>query len=274
MQKDVHFYVTYALARKAGLTDDYAEKIAWADQFTDDMSEAVVHGIQTQSSDIAGNWGDKQIQATILVPFHFIPGKDKDHPWKTTPNNFRARRLVNGASRNGNLFQLGIALHGLQDTFSHQGFSGWHEKLNSCFPWYYLTSALPNIGHAEMRVIPDVTNYTWTDPRNGQKIYNWKRAVSAARETYEFLRKVFNDAPSAHWPSLESKLKSFFRLDNYDERKGEIRRLSGRDKISYTEVDEKLRPQYEDDFIYAAKNHLSSAMKLFSQIPSVLQQDT
>ena len=270
MQKDIHFYLTYALARKAGLTDDYAEKIAWADQFTDDMSEAVVHGIQTQSSDIAGNWGDKQIQATVLVPFHFIPGTDEEHPWKTMPNNFRARRLVNVASKNGNLFQLGIALHGLQDTFSHQGFSGWHEKLNSCFPWYYLKSGLPNIGHAEMRVIPDVTHYSWTDPRNGRKIYNWKRAISASRETYEYLRKVFNSGtPSAHWPSVEARLKTLFRLDSYDTRITEICKLSGNAEIDHKEVSERLRPQYEDDFILAAKSHLAMAMRLFSDIQQV-----
>jgi hypothetical protein len=53
MQKDVHFYVTYALARKAGLAAEDAEALAWADQFTDDLTAPDLHGIQTQSA-VAG----------------------------------------------------------------------------------------------------------------------------------------------------------------------------------------------------------------------------
>ena len=83
MQKDVHFYVTYALARKAGLPAEGAEKLAWADQFTDDLTAPDLHGIQTQSA-IAGNWADRQVQLSVLVPFHFVPGSDAGHPWMTT----------------------------------------------------------------------------------------------------------------------------------------------------------------------------------------------
>ena len=46
MQKDVHFYVTYALAKKAGLPAGDAEGLAWADQYTDDLTESDLHGIQ------------------------------------------------------------------------------------------------------------------------------------------------------------------------------------------------------------------------------------
>lgn len=49
MQKDIHFYVTYVLARKLGLPAQGAEQIAWADQFTDDLTESDLHEIQTQS---------------------------------------------------------------------------------------------------------------------------------------------------------------------------------------------------------------------------------
>ena len=171
MQKDVHFYLTYLLAVKVGVEDEDAEKIAWADQYTDDLTEADLYGIQTQSA-ILGNWSDRQIQLSVLVPFHFIPGEDPEHPWVTTRNCIRARKLVMVAWKAGDLLQLGIALHGLQDTFSHEGFSGWQEEVNSCFPWYYIESALPNVGHAELRVIPDVVNYVWTDPRDGRRIDN------------------------------------------------------------------------------------------------------
>jgi hypothetical protein len=205
-----------------------------------------------------------------LTPFHFIPGKDQEYPWKTTPNNFRARRLVNLAWKNEDLFQFGVALHGLQDTFSHQGFSGWCEPLNSCFPWYYLESALPNIGHAEMRVIPDVTNYAWTDPRNGKKIYNWKRAMSATKATFDFLVKFFNpDVEATVWPNLEEKLSPIFRYESYNKRIDEICVLSGNNTIHFDEVNSRLKELHEDDFVQGATRHLSIAIRLFSKIPQV-----
>ena len=159
MQKDFHFYVTYALARKVGIEAEVARDIAWADQYTDDLTEADLYGVQTQC-DRLGNWGDKQIQFSVLIPFHFIPGgtpKSK-WPWMVTENNTRAKALVNAALTSKSPLSLGIALHGLQDTFSHQNFSGWQEDANSCYPWYYLKSALPNVGHTEMLVIPDIVD--------------------------------------------------------------------------------------------------------------------
>jgi hypothetical protein len=173
MQKDVHFYLTYLLAVRAGLSQKSAKLIAWADQHTDDLTEAELHGIQTQSA-VLGNWHQRQVQLSVLVPFHFIPGDAPDHPWVTTSDSGHARTLVMDASED--LLQLGIALHAHQDTFSHQGFSGWQEDINACFPWYFIESALPNVGHAEMRVVPDVVNYVWTDPRTGERIDNKKRA--------------------------------------------------------------------------------------------------
>jgi hypothetical protein len=41
--------------RQAGLPAADAEKLAWADQYTDDLTEPDLHGIQTQSA-IAGRW--------------------------------------------------------------------------------------------------------------------------------------------------------------------------------------------------------------------------
>lgn len=131
MQKDVHFYLTYLLAKKLKITEEDTEIIAWANQFTDDLTETQLHAIRTQSS-ILGNWKDRQVQLSVLVPFHFIPGSDSENPWITLENNDRARKLVEQAQKN--LYQLGIALHGLQDTFSHHGFSGWQEDVNSCYP--------------------------------------------------------------------------------------------------------------------------------------------
>ena len=267
MQKDVHFYLTYTLSRYVGVSPEESEKIAWADQYTDDLTEADLHGIQTQS-DILGNWGERQVQLSVLVPFHFIPGSDGAHPWMTTRNSLRARALVRRAS--ADVLQLGIALHGLQDTFSHESFSGWQEDLNACFPWYYVESAIPNVGHAELRVIPDVVSYVWTDPRDGRRIDNKTRTMSAAKATYDFLVKFFrpNIDPNI-WDNLRKELKPIFALETYDERIDNLCVLSGNNLLDYKEVNDRLEAAHKSEFVHAARNHLAEAVRLFTDLPSV-----
>lgn len=241
MQKDIHFYLTFALAVKAGQAD--ALTIAWADQYTDDLTKAQISGIQTQSA-VLGNWSDRQIQNTVLVPFHFIPGSDR----MVVENNTLAQLLVEKA---GNPFELGIALHALQDTFSHQGFSGWDEPANSCFAWWYIQSITPNIGHAEMGAVPDMADMVWTDPRSGEFIDNKERALRCALKTYTALG-------GQNWPPVAKRLEGIFKLP-YDERKKEFQLLAG-ESVRY------LHPSYsklkfEREFIAAARKHLGRFMK-------------
>ena len=175
MQKDFHFYLTYGLAKHAGVGAKDAEIIAWADQYTDEVKEAALHGLQTQCSVAAdGNWEDRQVQMSVLVPFHFVPGNDQKSPWKTTRNSPRVRKLVKAGIKDG-CVRFGIALHAFQDSYSHENFTGCREDLNSCFPWWYPVSALPNVGHAEMRGMPDCLHYVWTDPRSGVQVDNAAR---------------------------------------------------------------------------------------------------
>ena len=268
MQKDFHFYLTYVLSRKVGISVKDAEKIAWANQYTDDLTEADLHGIQTQSA-ILGNWADRQIQLSVLVPFHFIPGADPKHPWMTTRNNFRAKHLVETAL--SDIFHLGIALHGLQDTFSHEKFSGWQEDFNACYPWYYIEShIIPNVGHAEMRATPDIVNCVWTDPRDGSRIDNKERARKAARATYDFLVKFYKPKiPVTTWKDLEKELKRIFRLKSYDQRKHELRELSGNTRIRYKNVNKRLAQAHKSDFVRAASKHLADVVESFGDLPRI-----
>ena len=277
MQKDIHFYATYLLARSAGFPEDDAEQIAWADQFTDELTQADLHGLQTQS-EVIGNWWDTQIQMSVLVPFHFLPGNDSDHPWMTTCNCSRARTLVRKAT--GDDFRLGIALHALQDTFSHQGFSGWRESLNSCFPWYYLKSGLPNVGHAEMRAIPDIANQVWTDPRNGKRIDNRKRALAAARYTFRSLERERRlrysgatvSAGSCSWRDIEPELKRLFKLDDYDRRVDGLCAMSANSSIDYADVTKRMQKSAAQTFLAAANAHLAQALESFRSLPRVYAQ--
>ena len=61
MQKDIHSYMTFALAVKAGIEHDRAKRIAWADQFTDDCRDADKYGIATQCG-IIDLWCDRTYQ--------------------------------------------------------------------------------------------------------------------------------------------------------------------------------------------------------------------
>jgi hypothetical protein len=263
MQKDAHFYLTYALARKVGIADEAAERIAWADQFTDELTEGDIHGIQTQSA-LLGNWGYPQIQMSVLVPFHFVPGDDPGHLWKTTADSRNANALVDAAATSGNELRLGIALHACQDTFSHQGFSGWREELNSCYPWYAPISSLPNVGHAEMQATPDIISAVWTDPRTDQRIDNRARAMLAAAGTYRRLESWHRPTlPLAKWEDLEPQLKRIFDVDPYDRRKDELARWSGAPQTTYSKLAIDLMAKAKEEFIAAAAAHLAKAIELF-----------
>ena len=265
MQKDVHFYVTYALARKAALPVGDAEVLAWADQYTDDLTEPDLHGIQTHAA-MAGNWADRQVQLSVLVPFHFVPGTDAEHPWMTTAGSERALKLVRLAK--GNLLQLGIALHAFQDTFSHEGFSGWREDLNSCFPWYFVEAALPNVGHAELRVVPDVVNYVWTDPRDGRRVDNKVRTMQAAKATFDLIVESFDvEVGRGLWRGLKGELTPIFKLDSYDRRIDELCVLPGDRAVDYKEVTARLTRALKAQFIEAASVHLSAALGLMRDLP-------
>lgn len=267
MQKDIHYNLTFALACKVGICREVAERIAWANQFTDELTAADLHGLQTQTA-ILGNWKDRQVQATVLVPFHFLPGNDKDNPYVATQHSQRSKILIGAAFTSKDPIQFGIALHTLQDTFSHQGFTGWEEKYNSCFDFTNLWAAgTPNVGHADMRTMPDMVNITWTDPRIGELIDNKIRAYQAAKATFDYLVKFYGKEPKTDWRDLEKPLRDILAHKtknpkaDYDLRKVSFLRLSGKKILSYSQITERMQRRYKGDFVRAAQKHLSVVMK-------------
>jgi len=266
MQKDIHFYLTYAVARQIGIAPQVADRIAWADQYTDELTESDIHGIQTQSA-ILGNWEDPQIQMSVLVPFHFVPGDDPAHLWKTTEDSTQAKALVDAALSSSDTFRLGISLHAYQDTFSHQSFSGWREELNSCYPWYSPVSTLPNVGHAEMRATPDIVSTVWTDPRTGDLIDNKERALRAARATYRTLERWHKpNQRQNRWIDVKRALIPILNLASYDQRKRQLATLGGNANIRGSAVANRL-DQERSSFIAAAAAHLADALERFPWTP-------
>jgi len=223
MQKDLHYYLTYAIARRAGIDRKTSRLMAWADQYTDDATECSLHGVQTQAA-ILDNWNEREIQQTVLVPFHFLPGDSHKQPWVTTANCELAKKLIeHSALTIRDAVAFGIALHAQQDTFSHQGFTGWREPDNSCFGWWYIQSALPNIGHAEMGVVPDIATARWTDPRTNRQISNSVRWINCAKATLAAVCLWTGTSPMEMADLWEDNIRPFvlaaLAIKNYDKRK-------------------------------------------------------
>ena len=262
MQKDVHFYLTYAMCKMLNVKN--AELIAWANQFTDECTRPKLYGIQTQS-EVLGNWFDKQIQFSVLSVFHFLPGDDEGHPWMTTERCGCAEALMADAMKSEDPFRIGIALHSFQDTFSHQGFSGWQEELNSCFPWYRLPRrSVPNIGHAEMGVIPDMVDYTWTDPRDNSRVDNKDRVSRCISSTYDVLAPMSNKELSK--VQVSAAFFRFLLTNSYKERKEELKKISGH-PVRFSELTKTYETLYLEQFSKAATEQLRFIMGAVKDLP-------
>ncbi len=234
MQKDFHFYVTYVLARCAGFGPKEAGVVAYASQFTDDAVEedplrfenggffqpvTTSHNYHSLRGALASP--TREAGYRVWIPFHFMPGGDERsgksedpfyrrlevRPVKLgdgSPLDRALRRMLEAGDRPYGLHLLGIALHVLADTWSHQGFIGLTRPENEVEDmeiegerkgfWDVLKEELydliPNTGHAEALTIPDEPYRRWSYRDFRGKPYqidNVERSLSAARECYRVL---------------------------------------------------------------------------------------
>lgn len=147
MQKDMHYYGIYSLARAAGMKDDAAQIVASASQFVDDSVEydlvflpdggsisctvTAHHTESTKNLDITD-------QRYIWVPFHFLPagsGSTMQEKLVCGENSALAQEMVQNALNESidglnALTRIGITAHVYADTFSHYGFAGISSPLN------------------------------------------------------------------------------------------------------------------------------------------------
>ena len=246
MRKDFHYYLTCVLALKAGCPREDAELIAWSNQKIDELTKAELYGVQTQSAPW-GNWHDREVQHSVMIPFHFLPGDNPGNRWMVTPRSDMAQGVLKNAD---NLISLGIALHSLQDTYSHQGFTGWEEEFNRCYPWWNIMNPQPPIGHAEMSTTPDEINHIWTDPRTEQIIDNKIRAMAAAKDTLNYLCATRNSEAE----EIDGTLEPLFAMTYKNRRKVLVNMNEGR---RFSEIDEKMTKAYICEFITAARKQKS-----------------
>jgi hypothetical protein len=220
MNIEFHYYITFILCRKAGFDSDDSYKIAYSSQYTDDNT----YHYHVNSKD--GNSYINQVSQTVDITkpskkrktiypiFHFVPGGEEavdsccfncgDNDFCVTiPNSHNAQDLLNEALKSKNLYRIGIAIHAFSDTWAHQNFIGYKDKLNA---WKGIGRLIPNIGHADFFHEPDKIHNKWTDGRLSKKfreIDNNERFLQAAKEIYIKLF-LFNNLGSNNHQAINS----------------------------------------------------------------------
>ena len=276
MEKDFHFYVTYALADKAGFSDDESYIIAYAAQYVDDNNESqyrrqdgppefpfgiktnggFFRPIMTQSMSVKSLV--YEIQKFVYVPFHFLPGdgnqpiKGEYSKYSTTPDSQNARELLRAALATRNPYRIGIASHTYADTWSHQNFTGYEEDWNSVFHWRNPFRALaPNIGHADVGHLPDEISTTWNDYRF-EKPYrkrdNRKTALQACKRMFQEFRAARKG--DTYWTYVEKDFRRIVNAEDYDDRIDKVKDLLNKPDLSYNKnewVDGAVKDRERED---------------------------
>lgn len=146
MQKDMHYYGTYTLARAAGLKKEIAYVIATAAQFVDDNAKnediilqdgSRIHTIATAHHPIDKSNSELDDQRYVWVPFHFLPGNEGNNYYEKLickMDGSTIKRVLDFTylKKDSNYFieLVGIVAHVYADTFAHYGFSGVSNDYN------------------------------------------------------------------------------------------------------------------------------------------------
>lgn len=222
MNNEFHYYITYLIAARAGLSPGEAFAVAYSSQYVDDND--IVFEIRNPKGENYTNYVSQTLN--ILKPkmelfriyplFHFIPGEPKAvsgrrkdgklHYLNTTPDSPNARAILSKALDSRNLYRIGIAIHGFADTWAHQNFTGYYDAFNAMKGT--LTKAAPRIGHAGAGHRPDRVDHFWRDQRlldSQVSIDNTIRFMKAAERIFEELWKRWQPSQSQH--QLETEME-------------------------------------------------------------------
>jgi len=234
-QLDIHGYSTLAIAKSAGYSDEDAVLLAWSNTETDKSLQV--------------NWRNV-IWSNLGLYFHFLPGDPKDLVVRV--DSELSRQIIGDEAICSlppaplGVIALGIALHGLQDTYSHNGWVGKFSRHNVLPAWSHdkFTPSLPfPYGHSPKGREPDIANATWYDPRTNQTINNIDRVESALFATSQVLGLD-------HTPAGVSKI--FANVEDYEARKQALRELAGMPNLRFSEIRAEMLKRYGAQFKQAA----------------------
>ncbi|NOU53158.1 hypothetical protein HG263_21905 [Pseudoalteromonas sp. JBTF-M23] len=154
MQIDLHFGMTWVVARFAGFNNQQAQIIAHASQYVDDATNqghikfnngATYARITTAHKMLDYRNLQSLKNRQVWIPFHFLPGNGGlpagSNPSGSfirklvcKPNSYVAKDMISECLGNRHrpyaLHLLGITSHVFIDTWGHQGFAGVQHKLN------------------------------------------------------------------------------------------------------------------------------------------------
>jgi RHS repeat-associated protein len=276
-EKDIHFYAVYYLARKAGFAREQAEQIAWASQQVDDHPatcpdegcymgwvKAKALGFPEPVARVTDRamplrfWPVPGGFINSLKAFHFVSTNFSHDP--VVPSNPAVMKVVYTAIGSRDLIRLGIALHSLADSYSHEGFVGYLNTSVNDRPnqqWWNFIDWPPDIGHADAGHTPD---QPYEDPG---------KALSALSAVYGALAmarggaarpwgEVFGElASNSFWPVFEFKDGTRTRISALVLRDAEPgrselwRRLILKELgewVTYEAVDSKKNPSWVEAF--------------------------
>ena len=229
MQKNIHYNLTFKLAVDVGFSVECAQQIAWADQFVDDCIDFEKYGFRTMVN-IAFQTLDcfiPEVQRSVFVPFHFLPGSKDSLIVKR--NSELVQKIIQGAMKTNDRIALGIALHGFQDSYSHEGFSGVQSDDNAKHKWNLTSMLAPRIGHAEFGLDPDVVRGKWYN-QNGLYIKNNEKFKEAAIETYRILYQFAKGCyPKFDPVNVLQEIDEFLEIKDYEKGKEFLFKKSGID---------------------------------------------
>lgn len=207
MQLDMHYYSVFYLSLAAGFEPEDAYIIAYSSQYVDDAREnqpiqltdenrevKTLDPICTQHMSLQAF--SETISDKVYFPFHFIPigkGDSPDERVITRPfeeNQLHLETFMKARSTH-DLYRLGIGLHALADSYSHQYFSGEWSTVNEVrrmrcvlrrrvmpsnviqslfiviweylkrFGQWVLSCCAPEIGHIKAYKVPDYPHAVW-----------------------------------------------------------------------------------------------------------------
>lgn len=241
-QSDLHAYATLCIAKAAGYSDEDAVLLAWADLETD-------YTLQVKT------WNC--FWSNLGLEFHFWPGDPKDLIcWvdselsKLVTHHVAFNMIIEPPYKDlQKLCALGIALHGLQDTYFHQNWVGKFDKHN-CLPLWakqknrFIWSLPFPYGHSTKGLEPDIANAVWYDPRTQQTIVNLDRVIYALRATARILG--LSEIP-------DGVIRIFYNEPDYDMRKQNLRELAGMPDLRISKIRKEMLKKYGAAFGTAAK---------------------
>ena len=196
MQKDFHYCLIKVLTQKSGFSEEDAQTIAYASQYTDDAVEHLPIQVKNLpdlgfKKRVDGEYFDpictahrgiqyitgifKDVQRKVYIPFHFLPSLKYEgegrYNYCCVPDGDMARFLIQRAvdkmntakkeKRVRKLIQLGLALHTYADNWSHHRFSGRRSARDNDIERIHIFKdngyePLPFFDQLKLNIIPDV----------------------------------------------------------------------------------------------------------------------